>query len=71
MCVFVTVDRHFSTDSQILADQSDDSVFITHQSSVISSASTGEDVAGVNGEIASRSEARLSTEDSSVDQQDG
>jgi len=59
-----------STDSQILADQTDDSVFVSHQSSVIS-ASTGEDLANVNGGNVSKSETRLSTEDFTADQQDG
>ena len=59
-----------STDSQILADQTDDSVFVSHQSSVIS-ASTGEDLTNVNGGNVSKSETRLSTEDFTTDQQDG
>ena len=67
MCTCVlTVDRQFSADSQVIADQIDE-VFIAQHSSV----SVGEETADNDGVVASRSEARLSTEDSSADQQDG
>ena len=66
MYYFVTVDRQFSADSQVIADQIDD-VFITQHSSV----SVGEETADNDGTVASRSETRLSTEGSSADQLDG
>ena len=60
--ILLLIDRQFSADSQALADQIDD-VFITQHSSV----SVGEEIVDNDGVTASRSEARLSTEDPSVD----
>ena len=62
MCIHTIVGRQFSADSQALADQIDE-VFIRQPSSV----SFGEEL----GTSVSTSEAKLSTDDSAVDQQDG
>ena len=62
MCIHTIVDRQFSTDSQVLAEQIDE-VFISQSYSM----SVGEELATA----ASASEAKLSTDDSVVDHQDG
>ena len=62
MCIHTIVDRQFSAESQVLAEQIDE-VFISQSYSM----SIGEEL----GTAASTSEAKLSTDDSVVDHQDG
>ena len=58
MCLFAIVDRQFSADSQVIADQIDD-VFTAQLSTI----SVEEETAENHNAAISKSEPRLSTED--------